>query len=170
MTGQQSRLRGILGVFIWGVSIGGGDIMLAAMPASTVAAAAQIQVSADAVALAQRGTQLRADIAATYQHLRQTKTLSNRVKDGNDVTDIVRKYIPVGTSFEDAEAILRSAGCHVGFSENGHVYGRAAMKDGLLQVKHTFAVDLEPPAPNDYSLVHDVSGTIFTVYVYRDAK
>jgi hypothetical protein len=111
--------------------------------------------------LTQRGWRLRAEIDATYQQLRATKTLTQRVDQTNDVTPVVQKYIPVGTSFDDAAAILRAAGCSIGVKTNGHGYATLAMKDGLLQAKHTFAIDLVPRTANDFSVIGDVGGIIF---------
>ena len=45
--------------------------------------------------------------ASAYQDLRRTGEFKSA---GNDVSSIVRKYVPVGTSFADAAAILRSCG------------------------------------------------------------
>jgi len=112
--------------------------------------------------LEQRGAQLRAEIDATYQQLRASKTLSNRVRQGNDVTDVVGKYIPVGIRFDEAQAILRAAGCIVGFSHEGQLFGRSAMNDRMLDIKHTLEVDLAPQASNGTSVVGEVHATIFT--------
>jgi hypothetical protein len=118
----------------------------------------------------QRGFKLRAELAAEYKRLRATRKLSNRIGLDNDVTTIVIKYIPVGTSLDDARAIMRAAGCLVGVSPDGHVFGRAAMKDGLLDVKHTFSVDLAPGAANDDGAVDEVRASIFTTYTAKDIK
>jgi hypothetical protein len=117
--------------------------------------------TAPADPLTQRGWRLRAEIDATYQQLRATRTLTQRVDQTNDVTPVVQKYIPVGTSFDDAAAILRAAGCSIGVKTNGHGYATLAMRDGLLQAKHTFAIDLVPRTANDFSVIGDVGGIIF---------
>jgi|ERR1022692_971796 hypothetical protein len=135
--------------------------------AQTLAAQAE-PMSAET--LKQRGAQLRAEIDATYQQLRASKTLSNTVRQGNDVTDVVGKYIPVGIRFDEAQAILRAAGCIVGISHEGHLFGRSAMNDKLLDIKHTFEVDLAPRATNGISVVGELHATIFTKYVPRDRK
>lgn len=146
--------------------------LLACLPCCDLhAEAAAVQgkaVSADA--LLQLGRRLRAEIDAAYAQMKESKTLSNIVRQGNDVTPIVLKYIPVGIAFDDAKAILRSAGCVIPPLEQGHVFGRSAMKDGMLEVKHTFAVELTPRTPGDFSVVGAVRGTIFTKYVVHDRK
>ena len=60
--------------------------------------------------LVQRGKELRNEIDSVYQTLKTEKKLSGR---GTDISDHVRKYIPPGSSFDDAEEILRSAGFSV---------------------------------------------------------
>ncbi len=123
--------------------------------------------AADAAApdpLTQRGWQLRAEIDATYQQLRASKTLTHRVDQTNDVTAVVVKYLPAGTSFDEAAAILSAAGCRIGVDAQGHGYATLPMRDGLLQVKHTLAVSLIPRSPNDYSIVGEVSGMIYEQY------
>jgi hypothetical protein len=55
----------------------------------------------------ERGARLRLELERTYQDLRHTGEFKS---DGNDVSSIVRKYVPVGTSFADAETTLRSSG------------------------------------------------------------
>lgn len=131
-----------------------------AAPAATSARAAATP-TAPADPLTERGWRLRAEIDATYQQLRASKTLTARVDQNNDVTPVVQKYLPVGTSFDDAAAILRAAGCSIGVKANGHGYATLAMKDGLLQAKHTFAIDLVPRTANDFSVIGDVGGIIF---------
>jgi hypothetical protein len=69
-------------------------------------------------------------------------------------------------SVAQALAILRAAGCFIDESRAGTIYARAAMKDGLLQVKHTWSVELG--ARDD--MVDTISARIFTKYVARDTK
>jgi hypothetical protein len=59
-----------------------------------------------------RGKQLRMAIEQDYQRLEESKTINS--KTGSDITAAVVRYIPMGTSFDDAEQILRSAGFDVG--------------------------------------------------------
>jgi hypothetical protein len=54
-----------------------------------------------------RGARLRLELERAYQDLRHTGEFKSA---GNDVSSIVKKYIPVGTSFADAETTLRSSG------------------------------------------------------------
>jgi len=55
----------------------------------------------------ERGARLRLELQRAYQDLRRTGEFKSA---GNDVSSIVRKYIPVGTSFADAATTLRSCG------------------------------------------------------------
>jgi hypothetical protein len=54
-----------------------------------------------------RGARLRLELERAYRDLRHTGEFKSA---GNDVSSIVKKYIPVGTSFADAETTLRSSG------------------------------------------------------------
>jgi hypothetical protein len=58
----------------------------------------------------ERGARLRLELERTYQDLRRTGEFKSA---GNDVSSIVQKYIPIGTSFANAEITLRSAGFNV---------------------------------------------------------
>jgi hypothetical protein len=55
----------------------------------------------------ERGARLRLELERAYQDLRRTGEFKSA---GNDVSSIVQKYVPVGTSFADAETTLRSSG------------------------------------------------------------
>jgi hypothetical protein len=136
----------------------------AAPSAQSVPAATQ-PIPADP--LMQRGWRLRAEIDATYQELRATKTLTHRVDQPNDVTPLVLKYIPVGTSFDEAAAILRAANCEIGVDAQGHGYATLPMKDGLLQQKHTLKVELVPRTTNEFTVIGDVRGFVILNYRYN---
>jgi hypothetical protein len=55
----------------------------------------------------ERGARLRLELERAYQDLRHTGVFKSA---GNDVSSIVEKYVPVGTSFANAETTLRSSG------------------------------------------------------------
>ena len=55
----------------------------------------------------ERGARLRLELERAYQDLRHTGDFKPA---GNDVSSIVKKYVPVGTSFANAETTLRSSG------------------------------------------------------------
>ncbi|MGE0036926.1 MAG: hypothetical protein AB7S93_14910 [Xanthobacteraceae bacterium] len=55
----------------------------------------------------ERGARLRIELDRAYQDLRRTGKFKSA---GNDVSSIVKKYVPVGTSFANAEIVLRSSG------------------------------------------------------------
>jgi hypothetical protein len=59
----------------------------------------------------ERGARLRLELERAYQDLRHTGEFKAA---GNDVSSIVKKYIPVGTSFANAETTLRSSGFNIG--------------------------------------------------------
>ena len=54
----------------------------------------------------ERGARLRLELERAYQDLRHTGGFKSA---GNDVSSIVKKYVPVGTSFANAETTLRSS-------------------------------------------------------------
>jgi hypothetical protein len=59
----------------------------------------------------ERGARLRLELERAYQDLRHTGGFKSA---GNDVSSIVEKYVPVGTSFANAETTLRSSGFDIG--------------------------------------------------------
>ena len=58
----------------------------------------------------ERGARLRLELERAYQDLRHTGDFKPA---GNDVSSIVKKYVPVGTSFANAETTLRSSGFNI---------------------------------------------------------
>jgi hypothetical protein len=58
----------------------------------------------------ERGARLRLELERAYQDLRHTGGFKSA---GNDVSSIVKKYVPVGTSFANAETTLRSSGFNI---------------------------------------------------------
>ena len=90
--------------------------MRAAVKFAVICASLLIAAHADAVDrrkqinaldFQQRGIRLRLELQRAYQDLRRTGMFKSA---GNDVSSIVRKYVPVGTSFADAATALRSGG------------------------------------------------------------
>jgi hypothetical protein len=58
----------------------------------------------------ERGARLRLALERAYQDLRHTGEFKSA---GNDVSSIVEKYVPVGTSFVNAQTTLRSSGFNI---------------------------------------------------------
>src|SRR3984893_19140377 len=58
----------------------------------------------------ERGVRLRLELERAYQDLRHTGEFKSA---GNDVSSIVQKYVPVGTSFANAEITLLSSGLYI---------------------------------------------------------
>ena len=58
----------------------------------------------------ERGARLRLELERAYQDLRRTGDFKSA---GNDVSSIVKKYVPVRTSFANAETTLRSSGFNI---------------------------------------------------------
>jgi hypothetical protein len=61
----------------------------------------------DSDTFSQQGKQLRAELERVY---RSPKEAGQSVGRGIDVSSTIAKYIPIGTSFDDAERILKAAG------------------------------------------------------------
>lgn len=72
---------------------------------------------------------------------------------------------PVGISFDDAEAILRAAGCSILLLKQGYVSARSNLPRGMLDFyAHEFAVELAPRGPGEFSGVGAVRASIFIKY------
>jgi hypothetical protein len=126
-------------------------------------AAASDQISTD---LAKRGKLLRAEIDSTFKAVGAQVPLR-----GTDITKLVEKYIPLGTSFDDAEQVLRCAGFTVYprppsniVSDRPDRYNVAAFLQlrGAVFYKTQAIVSLAPRAPGDYSTVTRISAGIFS--------
>jgi hypothetical protein len=117
--------------------------------------------------LQQRGKELRNEIDSVYETLKAEKKLTGR---GTDISDRVRKYIPPGSSFDDAEEILRSAGFDVSprppsdttsNRPDRYSVGADLKLQGSFAIKIQAIVSLTPKGPGDYSEVSMVSAGIF---------
>jgi hypothetical protein len=119
------------------------------------------------------GKELRHEIRAIYADLKREKAFAPPLR-GNDVTAVVLKYIPVGTSFEVAEAILRNAGCKIGVHPadipnpsrplNPQEPVLATLPLGGWPLGHFLSVALVPRENGDYSTVVRVSAAILMAY------
>jgi hypothetical protein len=118
--------------------------------------------------LHQRGKALRNEIGSVYKTLRAEKKITGA--RGTDISDPVRKHIPPGTSFDDAEEILRSAGFTVSSRPpsdttsnrpDRYRVGANLKLKGSFPFKIEAIVSLTPKAPGDYSEVSMVSAEIF---------
>lgn len=119
--------------------------------------------------LGQRGKQLRAAIEQTYKELVDAKALNPR--GGNDITEIVVRYIPVGMTFDDAEQILRNAGFKVEPRPSANPPGSLPWRYDVIGIIDSFDskrflsnvrvwVHLIPQAPGDYDKVSKVSASV----------
>jgi len=122
--------------------------------------------------VAQRGASLRREINAAYA---DAKSRNAFVHGGYDVTSIVSKYIPAGTTFNEAEQVLRAAGCRVSahsadFTRGGDsiderirlssVVATRDMSRGIWDMGYSWAVSLSPNQPGDYDVVAKMSSSI----------
>jgi hypothetical protein len=149
-------------------------LLLAAVPMASAAVSSSPAVTSTSVTTdqcVQKGKNLRREIQAIYSKSRGTPWPRGR---GPDVTDIVLKYIPVGTSFDVAEAILRGAGCKVGprptdIPNPNRPLGPQEPELGRLNlggwpIATVMGVSLYPGATGDYTAVAKISASIFVLY------
>jgi len=116
-----------------------------------------------------RGRELRAEIDRTYRKLDEARAIKNDGMGRNFITDVVTKYIPPGTSFADAEAILRSAGFAINarganrFLQAPDKYDTRATIESYawsFPARTSIHVSLRPRGPDDYSVVESLSAEI----------
>jgi hypothetical protein len=117
--------------------------------------------------LAKRGRQLRLQIDKTL--IESKGKFIDPVK-GIDMGNMVSKYIPEGTSFDDAEIILKFAGCEV--TKRGrdrskmHNPTRESV-DGYVSLKTNFVsriefiIVMETLTRGDFSKVGEISAGLF---------
>jgi hypothetical protein len=113
------------------------------------------------------------EVQRIFSDLNRKHALGSLTK-GNDVTDVVLKYIPVGTSFDAAEGILRSAGCRIDIHPadipKPHRPLRpqepvlATLVLGGWPMGHYLSVALVPKENGDYGTVTSVSAAILMAY------
>lgn len=110
----------------------------------------------------QLGKKLRGDVDRAYDTLVAAGKLRNQGAGRNYITDVVAPYIPAGTPFDRAEAILRAAGFDIQprlpnrFLPDEEKYDERAVIDQYRPAaigKTSVVVALRPRAPNDYSVV-----------------
>lgn len=105
------------------------------------------------------GKRLRIEIDEAYQKLPKSGSTQEIEKAGN-ITWLAVRYIPLGSSFDDAEVILRSAGFSVGPRPGPNQPGNrpdrydvVALIDGYrsnLVSRTNVYVFLSPKAPGDF--------------------
>jgi|SRR5437867_1725526 len=138
-----------------------------ALPGMSVAKENRQMTSDD---LDRRGKQLRAEIESAYKELKSANKLRGGIK-GNDIDEIVLKYVPIGTSFDDAENILRHAGFKVyprpAADAGGNRPDKSHVHAWIDSLDHGFGwnvrviVLLGPKAPGDYTDITGISAGIF---------
>jgi hypothetical protein len=121
--------------------------------------------------LKQRGNQLRKAIDEIYEKLADAKALKIMGAGRNNITNIVVKYIPIGTSFDDAEAILRAAGFKVGKRTMNYDNKPRVLSEinhyKLTPLLGNTSIDvvLRPPNKDDWSTVQSLEADITIQYI-----
>ncbi len=127
----------------------------------------QINAPAAAVeqALDKRGRQLRVAIDEAYQLYKKERDSGVKPKDNfGDISDLILRFIPIGSTFDDAERILRAAGCYVGPRGATTLYGtdykgRFDVQAGISHIEKMFFgradlfIHLTPPKEGDYRVI-----------------
>jgi hypothetical protein len=116
----------------------------------------------------QRGHALRKEIDATYAKMKAR----GGERSSLDMTALVTKYIPLGSSFEDAAEVLRNAGCKVTarnfdnhtpyLHPSDSTFASITLSTGLFSAT-TFSVELSPEAPGG-SAIETIRAAIATEY------
>jgi hypothetical protein len=125
--------------------------------------------------LEMQGKRLRIDIDEAYQKLPKSGPTQEIEKAGG-ITWLAVRNIPLGTSFDDAEVILRSAGFAVGTRPGPNQPGNrpdrydvVALIDGYrsnLVSRTNVYVHLSPKTPGDfYDGVSAISAAFSTTYL-----
>ena len=115
----------------------------------------------------QIGLALKADIERTYDRLVDEGAVQ-KGDDGIDITSIVAAYIPVGSSFDTAENILKEAGFHVGsrpgpnrnsFGDYSVIASLSPFRTSLVSKVDVY-IFLYPQSPTDYNEIAKVDAAI----------
>jgi hypothetical protein len=125
----------------------------------------------NAEALEERGKQLLTEIEQRYRKLSSAPRLTG---SGDDISDIVIKYIPIGTSFDDAEDVLRAAGFHIDDPRvtprpDNWLYPYDVVASIVPFHQYFFSrtnlyVNLSPKNPGDYHTVNSVSAGLVELF------
>ena len=115
------------------------------------------------------GKNLRAEIDKTYKELQEQKKL--KPGEPADISAVVLKYIPVHSTFDEAEIILKAAGFQVGPRPGATVAGNRPDRynvvsginpynSSLFVGKTSIWVSLIPPKPGNYKEIEKVEANI----------
>lgn len=125
----------------------------------------------ESVAVEERAKRMRAAIEQRLATLEKTNSIKI-FPFVNHTEDLVREYIPEGTSFEDAEAILRAAGFAVSprpshdvpgtRMDRYDVFGSVLLRQQMIE-KVECLISMSPKAPGDYSVVDQISSVITAI-------
>lgn len=112
--------------------------------------------------LVRRGKDMRVAIDKTCEELRKT----NKLHLQNYISDLVLEYIPLESSFEDAELIMRAAGLkirtQVYTAHTSSMIGWIDISDKFLAASASIVIDLSPSKANDFSSSIRAVGAIIT--------
>lgn len=160
-------------------------VLLCAMAAITVlpVSADEIKIGAttdqkketkmlEARDLQARGKELRKAIDDVYKKLSEANAIKTMGNGRNLITDVVVKYIPIGSSFDEAETVLRVAGFNVGPRGNNPVFPNYFSATGVIDQyvptlfgKTSISVSLEPASKSDWTVVRSITAEITKQFI-----
>lgn len=124
--------------------------------------------------LAEKGVALRNAVLLAYEEGIRSNRLSAGM-NGNNITNVVRRFLPGGVSFSDAEQVLRGGGFSVSSRpiklvesvrlDKFDVYGVLEPPSAELPPasRVQIFVQLHPVYGNDYTRNFEVTGSIFII-------
>ena len=122
--------------------------------------------------LVKNATLLRTDISNAYEELKANGRLSGSI-EGNDISSVVVNRLPIGTSFANAETILRSAGFEVSARPGEKVKGNRSdrfavyatssrlINPSIFGIKNEVTVMIFPNSPKYYETVQSLKAYIY---------
>jgi hypothetical protein len=162
---EITLMAALVAIGIWaalgmpGTSLSGSEIALTRE---------QLQERSRLKDLMKRGKILRKIIDEEYYKMAEADSISSAPDPASILTDIFLAHIPIGSSFDDAEEVLRAAGFKVGPRCPGQALGKKPCSRAMIEPYIygtdsyvTIKVLLEPSNPEDWRQVAAATALIF---------
>jgi hypothetical protein len=91
----------------------------------------------------EQGLALRGAVDTQYEDWKKAHRLPETIQDIRDLTALIRRYVNAGDSLTATRVLLRSAGCTLYRTRQGHELGTRLL-GGVFEKKFTFSVDVTP--------------------------
>lgn len=119
-----------------------------------------------------KGKALRKAIDQRYESLNHANAIKPMGKGQNNIDDVVLRFIPIGTSFKDAEQVLEAAGFTLSKPGNQPPFQNYFAVRGTIDQyvstpfgKTSVVIDLQPNDAKDWSFVHAIGAVILRQYI-----